>query len=275
MNQAPPQADEPVDERIRAAYEGGEIYKAESVSLSPNAGARDYGERLLGAKIETVRKHLQEGLVVDLCCGNGKHVFALANSDNDFAGVDFSRPFIERAREDAKKRGLGHLRFEVADARDLPFSKGEVGTLYSLSSLYAIPQLDLVLAEIGRVLRPGGRCILDLANSRSLNAICVKAYTDLPPTFHVTLVEMDRLCAKHGLKIIEHRRFQLLPLWADKPTWLWPLLHPGWKAIMARRIRGKMLDEWISSAPLLRRFAFRHLLVCKKVQTNGTQTEAS
>src|SRR3546814_5543574 len=88
------------------------------------------------------------------------------------------------------------------------------------------------MAETGRVLRPVVRCVLDLVNSRSLNAICVRAYTELPPTFHVTVTEMERLCRENGLRIIEHRRFQLLPLWAGKPRWMWPLLHPAWKTLM-------------------------------------------
>src|SRR3546814_11221425 len=97
------------------------------------------------------------------------------------------------------------------------------------------------MAETGRVLRPVVRCVLDLVNSRSLNAICVRAYTELPPTFHVTVTEMERLCRENGLRIIEHRRFQLLPLWAGKPRWMWPLLHPAWKNLMSRRT-GSRID---------------------------------
>lgn len=31
-----------------------------------------------------------------------------------------------------------------------------------------------------------------------------------------------------------------------------------------KRVAGRMLDEWISSAPLLNRVAFRHIFVCEK-----------
>jgi hypothetical protein len=55
-----------------------------------------------------------------------------------------------------------------------------------------------------------------------------------------------------------------LPLWASKPIWLWPLLRPGWKKIMKKRVRGRMIDEWISGSRLFRRFAFRHLLVVER-----------
>ena len=253
-----------VGERIRDAYESGKVYKVDSISFQPNIDAQSYVERLVGDKISTIRRHVQRGPLVDLCCGNGEHLFALADLEVESLGIDFSRPFVQHAREKAESLGLNHVRFEVGDARAIPLADGSVSTLYSLSALYVIPGLDDVMAEIGRILRPGGRCILDLGNSRSLNSVCVGAYPELPPSFHVTVAEMERLCHVNGLRILEHRRFQLLPLWAGKPRWMWPLLHPAWKTVMSRRIRGRMLDEWLCSLPVLRAFAFRHLLVCEK-----------
>lgn len=253
-----------VDQSIRDAYEGGQIYKTETINLTPSEDAQSYVERLLADKIATIRKHARPGLLVDLCCGNGEHLFALETLNLESVGIDFSRPFVQRAREEAAKRNLTKMRFEVGDARQMPLADSSVTTLYSLSSLYIIPGVEDVLRDISRVLAPGGRCILDLANSRSLNSICVRAYTELPPSFHMPVAEMKRLCALNGLHIVVHRRFQILPLWADKPRWLSPLLHPIWKSILSRRVGGRMLDEWISSMPVLRAFAFRHLLVCEK-----------
>lgn len=258
-------SESPVERRIRDAYEADVIYKVENVCIRPQGRAEEYADRLLEDKIEIVRRHVKPGLLVDLCCATGEHLFSLADLSGDCLGIDFSRPFIQKARDEALQRGYTHIRFEVGDAKALPLGDASVATLYSLSALYAIPDIGKVFAEIGRVMRPGGRCILDLANSRSLNAICVREYTELPPTFHLTVAQMDSLCAKNDLRIIERRRFQLLPLWAGKPRWLWPLLHPAWKRVMSRRIRGRMLDEWLCRLPILRNFAFRHILVCEKI----------
>ena len=49
-----------------------------------------------------------------------------------------------------------------------------------------------------------------------------------------------------------------------RSIWLYPLATPLWKPVLGLRIGGKMLDEWIASAPLLRRLAFRHLVVVRK-----------
>jgi ubiquinone/menaquinone biosynthesis C-methylase UbiE len=253
-----------LERSIRAAYETEGVYKADTICHRLNEFSKDYADRLLLEKLRTVRHHVVEGLLVDLCCATGEHLFTLADVSDNCLGIDFSRPYIDRANQRSKELGLSHIKFEVGDAKNLPLATDSVATLYSFSALYAIPDVDVVIQEVSRVLRNGGRCVLDLGNSKSLNSICVKAYTELPPTFHITVPEMQQICECYGLTVIEHRSFQLLPLWADKPRWLWPLLHPVWKRIMAHRLKGKMLDEWISGSRLFRHFAFRHILVCEK-----------
>ncbi|WP_337996697.1 class I SAM-dependent methyltransferase [Oleispirillum naphthae] len=264
-NDTPPKTVADVKNDIRSAYESGDIYKTETICRRPDEAKREYADRLLEDKLSTIRHHLRPGPLLDLCCATGEHLFVFADCTDEGIGIDFSRPFIREAREQAARCGRAHLRFTVGDAAALPLPDASVATLYSLSALYFIPDIERTFCEIGRVLRPGGRCILDLGNSRSLNSVCVRAYTELPPTFHITIAEMLRLCEKNRLRVVEHRRFQLLPLWAGKPRWMWPLLHPAWKKPMAARIRGRMLDEWLCSLPLLRNFAFRHLLVCEKI----------
>jgi ubiquinone/menaquinone biosynthesis C-methylase UbiE len=254
-----------LEQSIRTTYETEGVYRADTICHRLNEQSKEYAERLLLEKLRTVRRHLGDGLLVDLCCATGEHLFTLADVADNCLGIDFSRPYIDRANQRSKELCLSHVKFEVGDAKSLPLETGSVATLYSFSALYAIPDVYVVIREVSRVLRNGGRCVLDLGNSKSLNSICVKAYTELPPTFHITVPEMQRICESSGLKIIEHRSFQLLPLWADKPRWLWPLLHPVWKKIMAVRFKGKMLDEWVSSSRLLRPYAFRHLLVCEKI----------
>lgn len=249
---------------LHAAYSEGKIYKTDTICYRAENDAPDYMGRLLIAKLETIRRHIQPGLVVDLCCATGGHLITLADAIDEGLGIDFSEPFIEKARADAAQGGLGHVRFEVGDATSLSLPPDSVGTLYSLSSLYAIPDVQRVFAEIGRVLRPGGKAILDMGNARSLNAVCARSYTEWPPSFPLALAGIDRLCRDNGLTIVERRIFQILPYWADKPAWLAPLLHPVWARLMARRVGGRMLDEWAASLPLVRRFAFRHLLVCEK-----------
>lgn len=243
---------------------GGETYAAPTITIAPSKGdPQTYADRLLQLKLELVRDHLGDPLM-DLCCGNGLHMFETVQGRTQVLGVDFSEQFLAFAAVEARNRGIGNVAFLCANARSMPIASDSIRGLYSFSALYTIPDLQSVLREIARVLQPGGRAVLDLGNSQSLNGFVCRYYPELARHTTVPLAETLAMCARAGLTVREHRSFQILPLWADRPRYLALLLHPFWTRLMARRIRGRMLDEWVSSLPGLRRFAFRHLLVCEK-----------
>jgi len=249
----------------REVFEGGSLYPAEIVCRIENRESSEYVDRLLIDKFETIRRHLQPGLLVDLCCATGEHLAALKPSNGVAIGIDFSVPYLIEAEFRRKSMGDESIHYFAGDARALPLATGSVDTLYSLSALYVVPELDRVLGEIVRVLRIGGRCILDLGNRQSINSFCIRNYyTELPPSYHLSVPEMLELCRYNSLQLVEHRAFQILPLWAGRPRWLWPLLHPVWKRILGTRVAGRMVDEWLCCMPIFRRLAFRHLLVCEK-----------
>lgn len=250
----------------RKQFEDGTLYPANTICRLHAAKSKEYVDRLLREKLLTIQKHTQLGPIADLCCATGEHLFVVKPNGIAAIGLDFSLTYLDEARKRLLSEVRDDITFIAADARHLPCRTESIGTLYSLSALYVIPDLEQVISEIARVLRSEGRCILDLGNINSLNSFCIRHYyeQDLATNYHVSVQEMKRLCNKHGLKIIEHRSFQILPLWAGRPNWLWPLLHPIWKQILGARLGGKMIDEWIASLPGLRNLAFRHLLVCEK-----------
>ena len=250
----------------RRVYETEGIYSARTICRKTQDGAREYADELLSEKLDLVRTHLSTGLIVDLCCGTGDHLFKLCARERTGLGLDFSIPYVFSARKAAEEIGLSTITFAVANAMALPLRTASVGTLYSLSALYQVPEIDRVMTEVSRVLAPGGRAILDLGNSNSLNALCCRWYPELPTMTAIPINRMIELLKTNDLSLVEHRAFQILPLWADRPAWLWPLLNPAWKRIMKKRVRGKMVDEWLSSSPALKQFAFRHLIVAEKLQ---------
>ena len=245
----------------RVAFEDGVIYPAATICALAAKDSPEYVQRLLFDKFETIRRHNRGGLLVDLCCATGDHILEVRQSSQDAIGIDFSLTFLQLASEKCKE-----AQYIAADARKLPLATSSVSLLYSLSALYLVPDLDRVIAEVHRVLQMGGRCVLDLGNRESINSYCVRYhYPELPTSYYLTVAEMIDLCSANGLRIIEHRAFQILPLWAGRPSWLLPLLHPSWKRVMSIRLAGRMLDEWISGCYLFRRFAFRQILVCEKI----------
>lgn len=94
------------------------------------------------------------GPVADLGCGPGRVTAYLAGRGLDAFGVDLSPGMVEQAR--AAHPGL---RFEVGDLAALPLDDGSLaGALAWYSLIHTPPERRLpVLAELCRVLRPGGR----------------------------------------------------------------------------------------------------------------------
>ena len=91
--------------------------------------------------------------VLDVGCGDG-HFASVAFRTPAMAGID---PSGDMLRE-AKRRGAYDL-LALSVGGALPFASGWFATVVSNSVLEHIPDVDVVLDEIGRVLRPGGRFV--------------------------------------------------------------------------------------------------------------------
>jgi ubiquinone/menaquinone biosynthesis C-methylase UbiE len=71
--------------------------------------------------------------------------------------VDLAAEMLQVARDHVERLGLGRrVTLERADAKELPFPNGEFAAVISNSIVHHIPEPRKVLAEIVRVVRPGG-----------------------------------------------------------------------------------------------------------------------
>ena len=93
---------------------------------------------------------------LDSGCGTGAFALALAPLVGEVVGVDGDAERIEAAR------GLApaNVRFEVGDAGELPFEPGTFEIAGCLRVLHHTTRPELVVAELTRVLRPGGKVLL-------------------------------------------------------------------------------------------------------------------
>lgn len=97
------------------------------------------------------------GRVLDIGCGNGALLNALSQRIGEGVGVDRSRPMIELAVN--RNKGLVNLSFETIDGPTLPFPDNSFDLAISLCSFRYL-DWDPLLAELCRVLRPGGRFLV-------------------------------------------------------------------------------------------------------------------
>jgi SAM-dependent methyltransferase len=96
--------------------------------------------------------------VLDLGTGTGLAAFVLARRfpEAEVVGVDVAERMVETARSNTPPELTGRVRFEQADAAQLPFEDGSF-ELVSLANM--IPFFD----ELGRVTAPGGRLVFSFS----------------------------------------------------------------------------------------------------------------
>ena len=109
------------------------------------------------------RERLPTGRVADLGCGAGRDVEWLAEHGYDVVGVDLSAGMLAEGR-----RRLPEATLVGADLRALPLTTSSVDGVWSCSCLVHLDRAscELALAEMARVLRPGGVLYLGLEEGR-------------------------------------------------------------------------------------------------------------
>ncbi len=137
--------------------------------LEFDEGLADYMEVLYGRR-DYVRRRLlvhdaldaQPGeRVIDVGCGSGFYVTELLDrvgADGSVTGVDGAPAMLAVAAN----RAAGHdnVAFHEADATALPVPDGAFDAAVSAQVLEYVPDVAAALAEINRVLRPGGRVVI-------------------------------------------------------------------------------------------------------------------
>jgi demethylmenaquinone methyltransferase/2-methoxy-6-polyprenyl-1,4-benzoquinol methylase len=111
-------------------------------------------------RAHTVRRtqeilHRPEARVLDICCGTGDLVLALAKQGRPVLGSDFCHPMLVAAHEKIANRRAPAVLFE-SDALALPLRDASLDLLTVAFGFRNLANYESGLAEMRRVLRPGG-----------------------------------------------------------------------------------------------------------------------
>lgn len=112
--------------------------------------------------------------VLDLACGTGDLAFEAARAGARVIGIDVTARMIEIAATKARLATVAP-RFVVADMVAVPVVDGATDVVTTGYGLRNVPSLDDAIAEIARVLRPGGR-LLSLDFNRPESSLIRVAY---------------------------------------------------------------------------------------------------
>ena len=103
------------------------------------------------------------GDVLEVGCGPGRLSVALSARGLEMTGLDLDPTMIDRARANAAKADPPARltpTFTVGDVASLPFPDATFDAVVSTLSMHHWDDREAGLAEIGRVLRPGGRALV-------------------------------------------------------------------------------------------------------------------
>ena len=104
--------------------------------------------------------------VLEIGVGAGTDHVNWARAGALLAGIDLTEAGIELTRERLALEGLSSD-LRVADSENLPFEDGTFDIVYSYGVLHHTPNTEKALAEVHRVLKPGGTALIMLYNLRA------------------------------------------------------------------------------------------------------------
>ncbi len=97
--------------------------------------------------------------VLDLACGTGDITFALGERLNNGKafGMDILQAMIDIAESKRKAKNISNVEFCCADILNMPFDDSSFDHITCGYALRNVPDIELALNQISRVLKPGGR----------------------------------------------------------------------------------------------------------------------
>jgi len=171
------------------------------------AAYQDARAAVLAERVQTFVQADGNEHAIDVGCGAGALALALAPLVYDVVGVDQVAALLELARE----RAPANARFVEGDATNLPFDNASFDLAGTLRTLHHVRRPELVLAELTRITRPGGRVLVidQLAPIDPLDAFPVDRFERARDPDHARLlpeIDLRQLFEANGLVLLRSRQ---------------------------------------------------------------------
>jgi SAM-dependent methyltransferase len=137
-----------------------EVYNIMTDDYTSLEGYNPDADLGLGCGLPTQFAGIKPGdVVIDLGSGAGNDCFIARHEtgpEGKVIGVDFTEAMINKARENAEKRGFHNVEFRQGDIEKMPVTSGVADVIVSNCVLNLVPNKAAVFGEINRVLKSGG-----------------------------------------------------------------------------------------------------------------------
>jgi len=106
--------------------------------------------------------------ILEVGCGTGTDLLQFLRAGADARGIDMSSRSVALARKRLSLSGFNDGRVLLGDAENLPFPSNSFDLVYSWGVLHHTPDTAKAIAEVHRVMRPGGEIRIMLYHKWSL-----------------------------------------------------------------------------------------------------------
>jgi ubiquinone/menaquinone biosynthesis C-methylase UbiE len=148
--------------------------------------------------------------ILDLGCGDGQLTQHIADTGAHVVGVDASPQMLAAAR----RRGI---EAEQANAEALPFADATFHAVFSNAALHWVRDQDAMMAQVHRVLKPGGRFVAEMGGHGNIAAIRVAFTAALQRhsfgdredgvNYYPTTTSYTQRLEKHGFRVEQMTAF--------------------------------------------------------------------
>jgi SAM-dependent methyltransferase len=181
--------------------------------------------------------------ILDLGCGDGRLTLRLSANGAHVTGIDLSPEMVAAARA----RGV---EAHEASAESLPFADRAFDAVFSNAALHWVRDQDAMMAEVQRILKPGGRFVAEMGGHGNVAAIRVAFMTTLArhghtdredgENYYSTPVIYGRRLQHHGFQV---ERIELIP----RPTLLPESGMEGWLRTFRRGVLNGLPEAVLES----------------------------
>ena len=144
--------------------------------------------------------------VLDVGCGSGASAIpaaSLVGPAGRVIGVDLADRLLDLASEKAQRLGLQNVEFRQGDMEHLGFVDGTFDAVISVFSIFFVPDMEKQVAELWRMVRPGGQLAITTWGPRTLepgSGAWWNAVKTHRPDLYSAFTPWERITTAHALR---------------------------------------------------------------------------
>ena len=145
---------------------------------------------------------LKDANVLEVGCGRGVGIEVLLDrlGARQVTAFDLDPAMVESAQRRLRSRLGDAVRLSIGDATQIAHPAASFDAVVDFGIIHHVQEWQQAVAEIARVLRPGGRLLFEEVPGHVLDSWALRTFTDHPRTNRFEASEFADELARHGLQ---------------------------------------------------------------------------